>query len=150
MQRMRMNALLVRCLLALIFLVTAENTALAQTADSTYCIAIAGDSDEDELVLPERFDKFARIADLYIDRSHPSMRVYTPEDVASPVKASVMIVLQKMGQLGSILTYMPLREPSSTELLDQLRQFVADEIAPAYETRSCDEIEGFTAPVVYY
>jgi hypothetical protein len=77
-------------------------------------------------------------------------RTYTPEDVASPVEASVMIDLEMMGPLGLILTYMPLRESSSTELLDKLKRFVADEIAPAYPIRPCDEIEGFTAPVLYY
>jgi hypothetical protein len=145
-----MNALLLRCFVALIFLVTAYNVGMARTAVSTYCIAIAADSDEDKIVLAERFDKFAQVADVYIDRSHPMARTYTPEDVASPVEASVVIDLSMMGPLGSILTYKPLRESPSTGLLDQLIQFVADEIAPAYQTRPCDEIEGFTAPVLYY
>jgi len=144
-----MNALLLRCFVALIFLVTAENVGMARTAASTYCIAIAAD-DEDKLILAERFDDFARIADLFIDRSHPMVRTYTPEDVASPVQASAMIDLSMMGPLGSILTYMPLRKSSSTELLDKLIQFVADDIAPAYQIRQCDEIEGFTPPVLYY
>jgi hypothetical protein len=147
---MRMKALLLRCFVALIFLVTADNVGMARMVVSTYCIAIAADSDEDKLVLAERFDKFAQVADVYIDRSHPMVRTYTPEDVASPVEASVMIDLEMMGPLGSILTYKPLRESSSTELLDKLRQFVADEIAPAYQTRPCDEIEGFIPPVLYY
>jgi hypothetical protein len=145
-----MTALLLRCFAALIFLVTADNTGMARTAVSTYCIAIAADSDEDKLILADRFDVFARKADLFIDLSHPMARTYTPEDVASPVEASVMIDLEMMGPLGSILTYMPLREPSSTELLDKLMQFVADDIAPAHQIRRCEEIEGFTAPVLYY
>jgi len=149
-RKVSMTALLLRCFLALILLVTADNVAMARTAVSTYCIAIAADSDEDKLVLAERFDKLAQVADVYIDRSHPMVRSYTPEDVASPVEASVLIELSMMGPLGSILTYKPLREPSSTELLDKLKQFVADEIAPAYQITPCDEIEGFTAPVLYY
>lgn len=144
-----MNALLFRCFVALTFLVTAENLGMARTATSTYCIAIAAD-DEEKLILAERFDDFARTADLLIDRSHPMVRTYTPEDVASPVQASAMIDLEMMGPLGSILTYMPLRKSSSTELLDRLMQFVADDIAPAYQIRRCDEIEGFTPPVLYY
>jgi hypothetical protein len=147
---MSMNALLRRCFAVVIFLVSADNVAMARMAVSTYCIAIAADSDEDKLVLAERFDKFSQVADVHIDRSHPMVRTYTPEDVASPVDASAMIDLEMMGPLGSILTYMPLRKSSSSELLDKLKQFVADEIAPAYQTTPCDEIEGFTAPVLYY
>ena len=145
-----MNALLFRCLVALIFFVTSGSVSLARTATSTYCIAIAADDYEDKLILAERFDDFAQTADLFIDRSHPMVRTYTPEDVASPVQASAMIDLEMMGPLGSILTYMPLRKSSSTELLDRLMQFVADDIAPAYQIRQCDEIEGFTPPVLYY
>ncbi len=149
-RKLRMNALPLRCFAAVMFLVTTDNVAMARMAVSTYCIAIAADSDEDKLVLAERFDKFAQVADVYIDRRHPMIRSYTPEDAASPLEARVTIRLSMLGPLGSILTYMPLREPSSTELLDELKQFVADEIAPAYQITPCDEIEGFTAPVLYY
>jgi len=149
-QKLRIDALLFRCFVVLIFLVSTGNVGMARTAVSIYCIAIAADSDEDKIVLAERFDKFTQVADVYIDRSHPMVRTYTPEDVASPVEASVMIDLSMMGPRGSILTYKPLREPSSTDLLDQLKQFVSDEIAPAYQITPCDEIEGFTAPVLYY
>jgi hypothetical protein len=148
-RKFRMDALLFRCFVALIFLVSAENVGMARTATPTYCIAIAADG-EDKLILAERFDDFARTANLFIDRSHPMIRTYTPEDVASPVEASAMIDLEMMGPLGFILTYMPLRNSSSTELLDKLIQFVADDIAPAYRIRRCDEIEGFTPPVLYY
>ena len=144
------ETLLFRCFVALVFLVTADNIGMARTAHPTYCIAITADSYEDKIVLAERFDKFAQVADVYIDDSHPMVRIYTPEDVASPVEASVMINLSMMGPLGSILTYKPLQESSPTELLDKLKQFAADEIAPAYRTKPCDEIEGFTPPVLYY
>ena len=46
--------------------------------------------------LAERFDVFARRADLYIDRSHPMVRTYTPEDVASPVEASIRYIREKL------------------------------------------------------
>jgi len=145
-----MNVLLFRCLAALVFFVASGSVSMARTAASAYCIAIAADDHEDKLILAERFDDFARTADLFIDRSHPMVRTYTPEDVASPVQASAMINLSMMGPLGSILTYTPLRELPSTELLDELKYFVAEDIAPAHEIRRCDEIEGFTPPVLYY
>jgi hypothetical protein len=141
--------MLFRCLIVLAFIAGAAAPSAARTAHSMYCIAIAVEGAEKD-VLAERFDEFARAAGLYIDNSHPMVRTYTREDVASPVDSSAMIDLEKMGPLGSILTYTPLRGSLRAELLDRLKQFVAESISPVYATRRCDEIEGFTPPVLYY
>lgn len=150
MRRMfRVSTFLFRYFIALIFLATSGNVTMARTAISTYCIAIDV-SVENKDILAARFDEFARKAGLFIDSSHPMVRTYTPEDVASPVQSSAMIDLSKMGPLGSILTYTPLRKSAPPALLDHLKQFVQDDIASAYQVRRCDEIEGFTPPVLYF
>lgn len=144
-----MVASLLRSTVAVAFLFSSGSVEAARTAPSAYCIAIAGDA-EDKNVLATLFDDFAQETGLFIDSSHPLARVYTPEDVASPTQGSALIVLEKMGPFGSILSYTPLRNSHPAGLLDQLKQFVADSIAPAYPTTRCDEIKGFTPPATYY
>jgi hypothetical protein len=144
-----MNALLFRCSLALTVVVSSGTVSVARIAQSSYCVAITVQAEEKD-ILAERFDEFARAAGLFIDRSHPTMRVYTPEDVASPVDSSAMIILQKMGPLGSILTYSSLRAAPSAELVDELKRFVAGPVSQVYPTTPCDQVEGFTPPVLSY
>ena len=144
-----MNALLFRCMIVSVLILSSGTASMARTATSTYCIAIAV-SAENKDILAAKFDEFARKAGLFIDSSSPIMRVYTPEDVASPIQSNTIIMLHKMGPLGSILTYTSMRNPRPADLLEQLKHFVSESIVGAYKIKQCDEIKGFTPPVLYY
>jgi len=125
--------------------------AVAKASPSTYCLSIDVNSEGAE-ALAKRFDAFADAAGLAIDASHPAMRIYYPpaRNVRYPTDSSFMIVLRGgMGPLGSILSLMPLRDEPPAGFMDNLQSFVDEEIAKDYRTVLCEEIEGFTPPVVY-
>lgn len=124
--------------------------ASARVAGAQYCLSIDVTKDTAE-ELAQHFDAFARAADLEIDASNPFMRVYYPPgNGIYPTDSATMIVLERMGPFGSILSYTVLKEGAPPDLLDQLKRFVLEEISRGYRTVRCQEIKGFSAPQTYY
>lgn len=131
---------------------TGSSWGAGRVAGSQYCVAIDDTTKANE-ELAQHFDSFARNADLEIDASHPLMRVYylPGAGVTYPTDSGVMIALNKMGPLGSILSYHVLQEETAPlGLLDQLKRFVSDEVSNTYGTTLCEDINGFSAPKTYY
>ena len=126
--------------------------AAATGSGSGYCAAIDVEREATK-TLAERFDAFAEKAGLAIDASHPLMRIYYPtgSNVIYPTDSTVMVILQNgMGRFGSILSFHPLRGEPPPDLLERLQRFVDGEIAKSYRITPCEEIEGFTPPVIYH
>jgi len=124
---------------------------VGRTSPARYCISIDVTSETAE-GLAQRSDAFAREAELAIDASHPLARVSYPPGSGGryPTDSSAQVVLERMGPRGSILSYRVLSQDPPADLLPRLLEFVSEEISGRYRTTNCDELEGFTAPVLYY
>jgi hypothetical protein len=137
---------------ALLAVGMSSSLSAGQVARAQYCVAIDVTAEAKE-ELAQYFDSFARNVHMEIDASHPMARVYylPGAGLRYPTDSSVMIALEKMGPVGSILSYTVLKEEEAPlGLLDQLKRFVSEEISGTYRTVMCEEIKGFSAPQVYY
>ena len=122
---------------------TFQSNARAERIASSYCITI-GVSLEETAALVDRFDDFAQRVGLTFETGNPGGRFYFDSN-----ESEMVALINGMGEFGSVLSHAPLEGKAQSDLLDQLRRFVEEDVTPHYKTTLCNEIEGFSPPVLY-